>query len=287
MIDLALSILTGLGCGLAYKFAVTLGNRRLYHLLIERCTAAVLLLCAALFLDGYEFSATVAAVALVAGGGLLLARWCLLRALDCGRAGPTFTVWNLAIAVPVLISILAWQETPSPRQLAGLIMVPVCVLLLNERKDRGGPDAVRTGPLTTMAWLLFALLCFAGEGVFATCFKVIEEWDLMAGRHTFLLLYNAYVTVFLLPPVLNTRDPPRKRELAVGAASALGFVFSGIFGLRAIHALEGIVYFPIMCASYLVLLQLASFLIWKERTTRAQTLGMILAVAAIVLIAAG
>lgn len=58
-----------------------------------------------------------------------------------GQLSVSWTVISLAVAFPVLASILIWHERPSARQIAGLVLIVSALLLFgkHESSDRGKP----------------------------------------------------------------------------------------------------------------------------------------------------
>lgn len=285
MLYLFLSIVGGVAAGIAYKASVEMGCRRLHHLLVERFAVVAGTLVLGIVFGGMALTADVVVLGLVAGISLFVSRWALLKALSTGHAGVTFTLWHLAIVVPVVLSIFLWGEVPSRPQVAGLLLVPACLLLMRERMDRSAPP--RTLKAISVA-LYPALLCAGGEGVFATCFKLVDVLEMNASRNLFLVLYNL-VAVTGIASVVGLRGVslPRRKEYRSGLFSGFGFACGGFFGMLAVLEIPAIIYFPVMAAGGLVLTVLCASLIWREHTSPAQRWGIALSVVAIVLVSLG
>jgi drug/metabolite transporter (DMT)-like permease len=156
---------------------------------------------------------------------------------------------------------------------------------MRERVDRSAPPKTGKAILTA---LYPALLCAAGEGIFSTCFKLVEVLGMSASRNIFLVLFNL-VALLGIASIVVARggSHPQRKEYQSGLVSGLGFVGAGFFGILAILEIPAIMYFPVLAASVLVLTVLCSSLIWQEHTSPVQRWGIGLSVVAIMLVSLG
>ncbi len=288
MLFLLLSVICAVCAGLAYKFAVTHGCRRFPLIMVERIIIVAALLLASLGVSGFKYDVRVLMLSLFAVVGVISARWTLMRALALGKAGLSYTIWNLAVIVPVIASIFLFKELPTVAQGLGIVLVLAGIVLMREL-DQSVDDNTMSEVARSQRrkWFVLILLCFIVEGLFATLFKVIKEWGLEESRNLFILFFSMWAFLICLGIVIRARQIPTKKEIAFAAWTGLSIGGCGFFAIIAIIQLQGIVYFPTATALSIGLLLLASLLIWRERTTPLQTTGLFVSLAGVVLVLIG
>jgi drug/metabolite transporter (DMT)-like permease len=282
MFYLFISLIGSVIASIAYKASTEMGCRRMQHLLVERSILVAGFACVGSALGGMALTVDVILLAVVAGISLFVARWGLLKALSTGHAGVTYTFWNLSLVIPVLLCIFLWEEVPTAWQIIGLVLVPASLLLLRERVT---PEMSPQRDLSRWATIYPTLLCLGGEGIFSSCFKMMDVRGLEASRNLFLILFNIVAVIAIVSTTyLQGWSLPRKREYLAGAWSGLAFTFTGTFGILAVLQLPGIIFFPVASAGALLLTLLCTHLLWREKTSTAQKLGIALTVVVIVLV---
>jgi len=282
MLYLILTIVGGVISSVMYKASAEMGCRRMQHLMVERAILVPGFVCLGVTVGGMSVTGDVIVLSFIAGMSLFGSRWGLLKALSMGHASITFTFWNLSLVIPVLLSIFLWGEVPSKWQMLGLALVPICLLLLRETK-RGDNSAKRNTPFRVALYLV--LLCACGEGLFSTCFKIMDVRGLDASRNTFLVLYNSVMLMAILSTTYSRGwSPPRKKEYISGTAGGLGLIIAGYFGILAVLQIPGIIFFPVLAAAVLVITVLCTSLFWREKMSAAQRLGIVLSIVAIILV---
>jgi len=291
MITLIFAIIFGTASGLIYKAAVQTGCRRVPLIAVERAIIVALMCVYALRGTGFDLCPTVMLVAVAGGVTIFASRWLLLKTLGMGNVAVSWTIFNLSVTVPILFSIFVWGEIPNVHQTLGLVLVPVGIIFMRERTAMAAPEteagnaALKTDQARRRAWLICVLLCFFMEGTFGLCFKLLKEWDLADSRNMFILLYNFCAMILSGSVVMKTRTVPGRKELFAGICAGLMVTAAAVLWALAVIALPGIVFFPVVTASGIVLMAVSSRLIWKETTTGRQKFGMALAVGAVILIA--
>ena len=263
-----------------YKAALTANARRLPMLAVERLTIAILI-CIYVLVSSEADSpgSEIVILALVGGVSVAVSRLLLLTAMRLGPAGLSWTVLNLSICLPVLFSI-AWGERPTAWQISGLLLVPVCIVLMGHRNDPGQAQP------TTRGWLLCILTSFLLQGIVGTTFTLVKELDLAASRYMFILLLNFVGVVVFAGATAARSVVPQRLEVWRGIQSGLCFSVSTIFWIEALMMLPSIVFFPIATVSGVILAIVTMRLAWNERLNPSQLCGLALAVAAIAMISA-
>ncbi len=128
-------------------------------------------------------------------------------------------------------------------------------------------------------YLISFLLC----GVSDTTWKMAGEIA-PSSVNSYLLIFHVFALFSAFVTFVITKKTINKNELFLGAIIGIALIGGGIFSLKAIIMLPGIVFFPVAsCASLLLITVLAS-IFWKEKPTGRQILGLIVACASIFLI---
>ena len=280
--DLALAVLFGTMQGIAYKAAAQAGCRRFHIIAVERSVIVLIMALYSLKSAGFELNTTVALIGLAAGICVFVARWLLLKALAIGSAGTTWAMLQLSISIPVLASIFLWGEIPRFHQGIGLILVPVGVILM---RKTGGTVRDPATDKKQRAWLKYILACFFAEGAGGLCLKAVSVLNLAGSRNMFILIMCFTAVVLCAAVLFGQRSLPNRKELSYGSLAGIFVGPCAIFWLRGILSVPAIIFFPVVTASVIVLISVLSRLIWKERMTLMQKLGIGMAVGAAILIA--
>lgn len=274
---LILGVTFGSLSALVYKSAAVAEARRLPMLAVERLTVISLLGIYACFGGGYVFVPQVLIVSIIAGLAIASARLLLLSAMRLGPAGLSWTIINLSVSVPVVFSITR-GEHPTAWQVTGLLLTPVCIMLMCQGNGTTA-QSIRRG------WILCITATFILDGVFSTCFKLVKEMELESSRHMFLLLLNCVAFTVVATSTLVRRRLPRRTELKRGLLSGLCIGLSAIFWVEAIMMLPGIVFFPSATILGIIIILILMRVVWQEKLGRRQLYGAVLAIAAILMIA--
>jgi len=200
-------------------------------------------------------------------------------ALSIGTMGVVSPVAATGIVVPVAWGLFR-GETPTSWQYLGIVIGFVGVILAS------GPDAPREGAareahtksivLALVAALGFggSFVCLDGGGEFSIGMTLVVQ------RSTSVILMVVPVVVFTRLAGLRWRDLPGLAGVGAGDAAANGaFAWSSTLGLLSVTSVLG--------SLYPVATLLLARVVLKERLTRLQLYGVVLALCGIALLAAG
>jgi drug/metabolite transporter (DMT)-like permease len=240
----------------------------------------------------------------VGTGALLIAGFFLLAyATDVAGMSLAIGVMRVSVVIPFLASWLVWEEVPSVAQGIGMVLAAAAFFLIARKERRpepvpvggraGGDEKVEALPeaVADVDWRAFGVLAltFCMGGAVDLSMKTFEEgFGAAHSRVLFLLL--AFGVAFLIGAVLvgvrglRTGDWPGRRTVAWGLL--LGVVNYGSleFLLRAVAVLPGPFVFPANNIAIMVLAAVLGVYLWGERLSRANRLGIGLAVVALVLL---
>ena len=292
MLDLLIGVFLSTLTGVFYKKAIHSGCRHLAIISAERAVVVLGVLGLSLFCDGFAFDPALLSISVLAGTAVVVSRICLMRSLAIGDLGLSWTIWNLSVSVPVLAAMFLWWDLPSAAQAAGLLLVPAGILLAGNPYREADPDSVArpkrrfgwTYSRQQRSWLCLMVLAFLCEGVFATSFLILKNWELSDSRFTYMILYNS-IALMLTTGVMAAKGyVPTGREWGAGTAAGLCVISSAYFWLRALFDVQSVIFFPICASVAIVFMNVLARVTWHEKTTWTQNVGVVAAILAILLL---
>ena len=206
--------------------------------------------------------------------------WWFYAALGAGPISVVSPLAAILVAgVPVAVGV-GLGERPSPVAVVGVVLALLAVALVS--RDAGEADSTPHRFTTTVAWLT------VGAGLaFGLNFVLIDQapteaglWPLVFARvaATVLVLVIAAVSHNLVLPT----GVPMKLALLAGVLDTIANVAMLLALQASLLSLAGV-----LISLYPAGTVLLAIVVLKERVTRWQVLGMVLALAAVAMIAAG
>jgi len=236
------------------------------------------------------------------GGGLVYATaFFLLHGLMKQRGvSVTAAVTRLSVLVPIGVAVLAWGETASAVQTAGIALAVVSLPLLS-LPPRGSRENRTSGGARQIRWRSTALLAglFVANGLCLLAPRAFRQTGIQGEDSLFLLIvFAAAAFAACAVWLLQERGPGSRAARAAGprpAVPLLASVLPGIavglcnalanrFVVAALRKLPGIVVYPFYSAMGLLLTVVFSRMVWKEKIGALETVGMAFALGSIVLV---
>jgi drug/metabolite transporter (DMT)-like permease len=92
----------------------------------------------AVIISKHHLSAGTHALYLGTAAGVMLyvSTLAFFRHMKFGQLSVSWTVISLAVAFPVVASIFLWHEIPSAKQVAGLVLIVIALLLFGRNESR-------------------------------------------------------------------------------------------------------------------------------------------------------
>lgn len=215
---------------------------------------------------------------LLATLGLLLPSVFLIMAAAVRRAGiaRSDAAQRLSLVLPLLAAFVLFGETASSGKLIGLALALLALFGLIHRQQQAD-ELHKGGP-----WLLLAV--WAGYGIIDICFKQMAKTG--GSFPAILLLCFLLAGVFLAGWLLLRKTRWHLASLAGGLLLGL-FNFANIYAyIRAHQSLPDnpALVFTAMNIGVIVLGSLSGVLLFRERLTRINCAGLVLAALAILLL---
>lgn len=224
----------------------------------------------------------------------------------------TWTVIQLSIVIPLLFSVLYYREIPGPVPIVGIGLVFAAIMLFGFGREK---RAVNPAAADAKTYLLLAVsAAFSGIGLVVP--KLYAADPGYAGTFPLLVSSGATMTVLSLvayAAIRGRRTPwnaPSRTAAAPaadgGVPEAAGRVLSARSGpvvlgiymaatsmtgnallVLTLRLVQGSIAYPLRNALNLCIVFVLSFVLFQERTTRVEFVGLVVAVAGIVCISTG
>ncbi|MFN3652536.1 MAG: hypothetical protein ACK47B_23410 [Armatimonadota bacterium] len=210
----------------------------------------------------------------------------MLPAMRASGVSVTGAILQLSLMAPVPYSIWRFAEVPNSYQAVGILLTLIALPILSASTAVGGAGRIRLSPL-----VLVLFVSASGSQILMKEFAATRpEVD----RPLFSTALFLAATLFTLLWMAATRDTGRTEPVQEGGVllsegvlgTVLGLVNVAqlLFLLLALRELPAVIVFPVSASLGVAVNVLASMLVWRERPSPAAWLGIVLAVAAVVLL---
>ena len=207
------------------------------------------------------------------------------------RAGPwayTSVITSLATIIPALSGVLFWNESIGVLQVLGMLLMIGCFVLSVDAK---AGSAQRKASLH---WLVLCLIAFLCTGLIGVMQKIHQSGAYREELSGFLIVAflvsaSCSLLVYAFYPQKNAAaaaaaDKSGKKLLLVAGLFVLMGVATAInnqFNLYLSGVMPSVVFFPIVNGGGLVLATLASVVLFREKLSGRQWVGLALGTASV------
>jgi drug/metabolite transporter (DMT)-like permease len=240
--------------------------------------ASLIALVFILINDGFHFSlyATLSAMIL----GFLLAETFVLYSKGISIAGTALATVSarLSVLIPVLLSILFYDEKPKMLMLTGftLALVTFYFFYLSLKKDG-------TVSESNTKYFYLILLLF-GIGIIDFSLKIFEHNFPIIEKGTFVFLMFFFAFLYTLSRLFLTNFRFEKETYKIGLLLGIPNALSIHLILAALGQLPAIVVFPIQNIGVIVFTAVSAYLIWREKINNYGLIAVLFGIIAIVLL---
>ena len=186
----------------------------------------------------------------------------LALAIRHAGTGLAITSSRLSVIIPIIISILFFNESPNELYVIGFLFTLITFVLFYFSVKSGHKDG--DGILK----YFFLIAVFIGIGINDFALKFFKVWrsELEEPFFIFFIFSSAFIysTIYIIIKKIRIRPQTAMWGVLLGIPNVLTTVFL----LSALAILSAIVVFPIMNVGIILLTTLLAFLIWKEKLNR-------------------
>jgi len=192
---------------------------------------------------------------------------------------------KLGILIPMIISIIIWNEMPSDIQTLGIIVAIVAIVIANKPSNRRSEAAnKRVEGVTSKASVLLLLFVVGGIAEFLN--KIFQRLVSLDYKPIYLLI--VFATAFMLSLILyliREKKPVKKTHaLIIGSIIGIPNLFASFFLLNALDAFPAAIVFPAYSAGSILLISLLSVLIFKEKLFKKDIAAIVLTMFSLILL---
>jgi drug/metabolite transporter (DMT)-like permease len=229
-------------------------------------------------LNGFH-SASSFTIGLAVVSGLLYIGGMFLGITTIGRRGASIAVSasQLSVLIPVSLSVLVFGDSLSLTQLVGVGVALVSLPLLAAKATGLNGTLDRD----TLA-LIVVQLVVQGFAQFTS--KVLVATGFGGERDAFFVVVFTAATLVTIPIALRNRAEIRRNDFAYGGAVGVCNISVNLSTLLALTLLPGAVVYPLINSGGLLLVTVLAWIIFKEKISRVNALGIALTLAAVLLI---
>ena len=212
-------------------------------------------------------------------GGFLfvLSLVCIQTGIQKSGAILTSAFSKLGLLVPLALSILVFRERPTILQALGLLAVFAAIRIISDTKiDTQNID------------LPFLLIVLLTNGLSESMAKIYSTVGIHTEESVYMFLVfltAAILTGFLLcNETRKTKSQVSPKELAAGILVGIPNYFSAVFLLRSLSSIPAVIAYPVFSTGTILIVTAISIPLFKERLNKNQSAGLMLILAALVLL---
>ena len=221
---------------------------------------------------------------LVFGGVTTVQRIASMKALEAGPWSYTSVLSSLSTIIPTLSGVLFWGETVAAVQYLGIFLMLVCITLSVDRSGDAGKTSLR--------WMLYCAVLFFSTGIIGVLQKFHQNTPHASELGEFLIValsVSALVSfVFAFraktpdTASLNPLCTPLPLLLMLG--SGVGIAVNNQLNLYLSGVLDSAFMFPVVNGGGLMLTTLSAVLLFRERLSKKQWLGLFIGAVSVILL---
>ncbi|MFY9242100.1 MAG: DMT family transporter [Polaribacter sp.] len=190
---------------------------------------------------------------------------------------------KMSVVIPVFFGVFLYNESVTFLKIFGIIIALIAVYLASVKEK----SIVKNN-----AGLLFPILLFLGSGAIDTCLKYIEvsfvpKEDVSIFSGSLFGIAALFALLILLIKAAKKREPFGTKNIVAGLALGIPNYFSIIFLLKALQTegFESSTLFTINNVGIVILSTIVGILLFKEKFSLKNKIGVALAILGIVIVA--
>ena len=195
---------------------------------------------------------------------------------------------KMGLVISLAISIFVFGEKPTPMQIAGVVLILAALVMINGPADEKSENALQTGKVYTKVYtgaLILTMLANGGGSSMSKIFEQVGTRD-QDELYFFYLFFTAAVLTagLLLWEWKRTGKALKSSEMAAGIAVGIPNYYASFLLLLALVALPAIIVYPINSTGSILIVMAVDALVFHQKYTKRQWLGILLVLAAMVLL---
>ena len=178
---------------------------------------------------------------------------------------------KLGLIVQVLISIIFFKEQPQLIQVLGIIICLVAVVMINFEKGQ-----------TAVQFKMGLFLILLSSGFCDVMSKIHEEMGNPALADHFLFYTFGVAMILCIALIIVKKELFGWKDILFGILLGIPNYFSASFLLKALNDIAAVIVFPTFSVATVVVISMTGLLVFKEKLSKKQWIGMGLILVALV-----
>jgi drug/metabolite transporter (DMT)-like permease len=278
---LLLTILCSTSIALILKFSDTKKGEPIVLLAGNYLVASVIAIILLFFNESILFSFQTLIFGSVLGLLFVMSFFVYAKAISFAGTGLATTSSRLSVIIPILFSIIIFNEQPKVIHIVGFVFTLMTFILFYlsvKENHRDGESILK---------YLFLIAVFVGIGINDFAVKIFKSWKPEQEEPFFVLFIFSSALIYSLIYILFKKIKVKRNTVYWGMALGVPNVFSTIFLLAALALLPAISVYPLMNVGIIVLTTFLAFIIWKEKLNRWGILSLVSGLLAILFLSLG
>lgn len=259
---LLLTILCSTSIALILKYSDTRKDEPIVLLAGNYLTASLIALVLLIFSESAKFSIETLLFGIGLGLLFVLSFFAFAKAISYAGTGLATTSSRLSVIIPILLSIIMYNELPNKFHLIGFLFTLVTFVFFYFSVK--GNHKEGTGVLK----YLFLIAVFVGIGLNDFSMKIFKSWRSVQEQPFFVLFIFLSAFVYSSAYIIFKKIKVIPNTAIWGVILGTPNVFSTIFLLGALSLLPAILVYPTINVGIIVFTTLLAFIIWKEKLNR-------------------
>ena len=197
----------------------------------------------------------------------------------------TAAIVRLSIVIPILVSMLFWQEIPNLWQTIGLLLTFVAIPLLSQREKeptyKFTPDSPEVSQGLGFAVVITILVI---TGISRLTMKAFNEMCPIDEKSLYMSLLFGVATVIYLGVCLYQRTWPNWWEVAYGTLIGICNVGGSWALLIALDHVSALIAFPMSSSGGVLFTMFVGMVFLHERLSRPSLIGALFAIVALIFV---
>lgn len=204
-----------------------------------------------------------------------------LKALEYGPLAYTTVIISLSSLIPTLSGAIIWKERLQWAHVVGVLLMVGCLVLSVDMKQEQKKASLK--------WILWCMGAFVCTGLIGIMQKWHQSTEYASESGGFLVTAFLCSTVVALLMLLKEKKAEQSLKPYLGWMPIVVMVFTGLsaamnhkFNLYLSGVMDSAVFFPIANGGALVLTAAAAVILFRERLSKKQIIGIVLGIAAVI-----
>ncbi len=267
------------------KYSNDLFSYQLYNAVVSLFSAVFLILMS----ESIKFSFFTLIMGILFGMITLAQQIFNLYALEYGPFSYTSVIISLSTLIPTLSGALFWNENISFTQYVAIVLLAICIIFsVNKTGDKR----------VNVKWLLYSFTAFICTGLIGVMQKIHQTSEFKGEIDAFLIIAfgMSFISSFIFciftykkhkaccKQDKNIRSVLNVLPVVIMIISGIFVAINNKFNLYLSGVLDSAFFFPVVNGGGLVLTSFAALIVFKEKLSLKQIVGIIIGIVSVILL---